>query len=60
MKRDRSGSKEGRLLFYFSLLAGRLRTMHLHNTATKPVLLNPSEQRGVLWGLLVHPKASSL
>lgn len=34
--------------------------MHLHNTATKPVLLNPSEQFGVPWGLLVHPKASSL
>lgn len=42
-----------------SLSVGRLRTTQLHNTATKPVLVNPSEQRGPL-GLAGHPKASSL
>lgn len=46
--------KEKSCCFYFSVLAGKLTTMHLHGTATDPVLLNPSEQRGV------HPKASSL
>lgn len=46
--------------FYFSMLAGKLRTMHLHNTATNSVLINPSEQLRVHGGLLVHPKASSL
>lgn len=46
--------------FYFSVSAGKLRTMHLHNTATNPLLINPSEQLRVHEGLLVHPKASSL
>lgn len=60
MERGRGGSKGEKLLFFFSMLAGKLRTMHLHNTATNPVLINPSEQLRVHWGLLVHPKASSL
>lgn len=52
--------KERSCCFYFSVSAGKLRTMHLHNTATNPVLVNPSEQLGVHGALLVHPKASSL
>lgn len=52
--------KEKSCCFYFSMLAGKLRTMHLHNTATNPVLINPGEQLRVHGGLLVHPKASSL
>lgn len=46
--------------FYFPMSAGKLRTMHIHNTATNPVLINPGEQLWVHRGLLVRPKASSL
>lgn len=52
--------KEKSCCFYFSMSAGKRTTMHLHDTATNPVLINPSEQLRVHKGLLVHPKASSL
>lgn len=47
--------KEKSCCFYFSMLAGKLRTMHLHNTATNPVLINPVNNlgsTGACWSIL--------
>lgn len=47
--------KEKSCCFYFSMLAGKLRTMHLHNTATNPVLINPVNNLGspgACWSIL--------
>lgn len=41
--------------FYSSKSAGKLRTMHLHNTATTPVPIHPSELlrvHGACWSIL--------